>query len=137
MTNEEAVRLLRTEQIGDSENMELAKQMGAKALENLRLRFIMPKCENCGRYIPNVAIKHEGPENENTAMMSRIDPSCCPHCHIEFFCADVYPSEQICILRGCAKGGRRTKTHTLACQNSENHHRRICRKQLKNERKTK
>ena len=103
MTNEEAVRLLRTEQIGDSKNMELAKQMGAKALENLRLRFIMPKCENCGRYIPNVTIKHEGSENENTVMMSEIDPSCCPRCHIEFFCADVYPLEQICILRGLAQ----------------------------------
>lgn len=85
---------------GDSVNMELAKQMGAKALENLRLRFIMPKCESCGRYIPNVVIKHEGLKNESTVMMSRIEPWCCPHCHIEFICADIYPTEQRCILRG-------------------------------------
>ena len=33
MTNEEAIRLLRMEQLGDSEKMELAKFMGAQALE--------------------------------------------------------------------------------------------------------
>lgn len=33
MTYEEAAKTLRTENLGDSETMELAKQMGAKALD--------------------------------------------------------------------------------------------------------
>ncbi len=35
MTNQEAAKILRTENLGDSEQMELAKQMGAKALDRL------------------------------------------------------------------------------------------------------
>lgn len=33
MTNEKAIKILKIEYFGDSENMELAKQMGANALE--------------------------------------------------------------------------------------------------------
>ena len=55
MTYEEAIRILRTEHIGDTEHMELAKHMGANALEkqttpkkpvyNCNRRALCPVCD--------------------------------------------------------------------------------------------
>lgn len=98
MTNQDAIHLLRTEQIGDSEAMELAKQMGAKALECLQSHFISPRCENCGNYITGVEIRYEW-GHKNCLMMSVIDPSVCPYCGTNFYRVDIDYENETCILR--------------------------------------
>ena len=48
MTNEKAIKILKTEYLGDSENMELAKQMGANALEKqIPKKLICVEIEKC------------------------------------------------------------------------------------------
>ena len=101
MTPQEAIRLLRTEQLGDSELLELAKQMGADALERKDLRFVIPKCENCGQYIYGVAVKHV-PELsfQNIMCAHSIDPPFCPYCHSLFLAVIIDHEAQTCTLRG-------------------------------------
>lgn len=56
MTPQEAITTLKREYLGDSEYMELAKQMGANALEKQIAKkpkyiegdYDMPLCPNCG-----------------------------------------------------------------------------------------
>ena len=101
MTKQEAIHLLRTEQLGDSELMELAKQMGAMALERSPLYFVTPKCEKCGFYVADVMIKHEPAlRNGNTMCLSRLDPDYCPKCHTPFVCVEIDGENQTCILKG-------------------------------------
>lgn len=101
MTNQEAIKILRTEHPGDSEAMELAKQMGAQALERQRMVFICPVCAHCGHHIPEVAIKTV-PELSfrNIIPASSIDPSCCPNCHTPFNFVEVDTEKETCTLRG-------------------------------------
>lgn len=99
MTRQEAIRLLRTEQPGDSEWMELAKQMGANALEHQHLHFMAPKCEACGFHILGVEIAY-GLGYVDTVLMKNIDPSACPHCGTAFVRVDINYEEQTVILKG-------------------------------------
>lgn len=101
MTNQEAIKILRTEHPGDSEAMELAKQMGAEALEKQKMVFICPRCAHCGHYIPGVTIKTV-PEFsfKNLMPASSIDPSMCPNCHTVFTFVEVDTKKETCTLRG-------------------------------------
>ena len=101
MTKQEAIRLLRTEHLGDSEAMELAKQMGAAALEQLHTHFITPKCGNCGRHILGIEIVTV-PElsHNNLRLTSKFDPAHCPTCHALFIKAELNHEEQTCVLIG-------------------------------------
>ena len=100
MTKEKAARLLRTEHIGDSEQMELAKQMGAEALDRHKnIFFVVPRCEKCGRYVPSVEIE-QGPRIISTAIAKGISPSHCPHCYTRFISAEIDTIEHTCILKG-------------------------------------
>lgn len=106
MTKQEAIRLLRTEQPGDNECMELAKQMGARALECSNLHFVLPVCEECGYFITGIAIRYE-PElqHRNVICTTNFDPPYCPKCKTLFTRADIDCEEQTCILRGVKKEG--------------------------------
>lgn len=54
MTNLEAARILRTENIGDSEEMAIAKQMGADALDTTT-----PKCcRDCVKTVPERCVNY-------------------------------------------------------------------------------
>lgn len=101
MTKLEAIRLLRNEQLGDSELMEAAKQMGANALERMHTGFVTPKCEKCGRYILGIAITTV-PEISRGSLLitSNFHPAQCPTCHTPFVSADLDYEEQTCILKG-------------------------------------
>jgi hypothetical protein len=75
MTNQEAAKILRTENLGDSEQMELAKQMGAKALDRLTPKKPYMKamegfdpevashlvCPNCGGPVTNYWVRGAKP----------------------------------------------------------------------------
>lgn len=104
MTEQEAIRLLRTEIPGDSEAMELAKHMGADAIERRKLRFVTPVCEECGSYIPGVAIRYV-PEISDPwrLIISTIDPALCPKCLTTFVSIEIDTKEETCILRGPKK----------------------------------
>ncbi|MGN0535719.1 MAG: hypothetical protein ACI4IR_06950 [Eubacterium sp.] len=67
MTAQEAIRILKTEYLSDSEQMELAKQMGAIALEKQILK--KPDYEGDGY-------------DENGGLI--YDTAYCPECHHEF-----------------------------------------------------
>ena len=101
MTRQDAIRLLRTEQLGDSELMELAKKMGADALERQHLHFVTPKCGKWGVYILGVSVRYV-PEISTpwTMCLSEIDPGYCPSCYTPFVSVDIDYEEQTCILRG-------------------------------------
>lgn len=99
MTNQEAAKILRTENLGDSEQMELAKQMGADALENQHTHFIAPVCANCGKIIMGVTIASLG-GHRNVLAISSIDPPHCPKCHMFFSRVELDYKNQNCILRG-------------------------------------
>ena len=68
MTPEEARDILRTEQIGDGERMELAKQMGALALEKQAPKKPMHEglaerlCPVCRAHIPFDALNDDASE---------------------------------------------------------------------------
>ena len=101
MTEQEAAKILRTEQIGDSEQMELAKQMGANALDGLPLRFIAPVCGHCGNHLLGVAVRHlENSARGNIYILSQIDPDKCPRCGTRFVALDIDYERKICIARG-------------------------------------
>ena len=98
MTKQDAIRLLRTEHIGDSEQMELAKQMGARALELQPIHFVMPVCESCRRVVPGVEIETVY-SYFNTVAVKSITPMCCPMCGAYFVQVDIDYIEQTAILK--------------------------------------
>lgn len=101
MTKQDAIRLLRYERLGDSEAMELAKQMGAAALECVETHFIAPVCGKCGRAIMGVEIVSiPGYRYGNILMTSRFDPANCPTCRTPFVEAVINYEEKTCILKG-------------------------------------
>lgn len=107
MTKKEAIRILRSEQLGDSEEMELAKQMGAQALEYSHLTMVLPKCGRCGAYIPGVAVRHsEEPsihvhQPAHLVVLGRdIDPWSCPKCGMPFVRVDIDVVARVCVLKG-------------------------------------
>lgn len=101
MTRAEAARILRTEQIGDSEQMELAKQMGAEALDKSGMKFIAPVCEKCGSVVldleivtlPDLCVRA-------ICAASAFSPWMCPRCGLVFDRAELDTIEETCILRG-------------------------------------
>lgn len=99
MTKQDAIRLLRTENLGDSEQMELAKKMGADALERQQLHFIAPVCEKCGQVVTGVEIEYFA-SYYNVAAMKNIRPAHCPRCFMLFDRVDINYKEQTCILKG-------------------------------------
>lgn len=101
MTPQEAIRLLRTEQLGDSELLELAKQMGADALERQHLYFVTPKCETCGRYIHGLEVRTLSYDEvrDRIFVVTDIDPACCPGCGTPFSRVEVDYGELTCILK--------------------------------------
>lgn len=108
MTNREAARILRTETLGDSEQMELAKRMGASALEQQMLRFVAPKCEACGYIMTGIMIKSScaplDPGGRYTELplvpLSRVEPDQCPRCLTRFTDIVLDFEKQTCILSG-------------------------------------
>ena len=99
MTKREAAKILRTEQIGDSEQMELAKQMGAKALDDRPGSIIVPKCERCGHYLLTLSVQYIESRGDLIAG-SNIDPERCPKCGMYFVRLDLDYENEICIARG-------------------------------------
>lgn len=101
MTNLEAARILRTEQIGDSEQMELAKHMGAKALDKSHMTFIAPVCEKCGAVVVGLElVALPEPAARGFYVMSNIRPSMCRCCGLMFDRVELDTIEETCILRG-------------------------------------
>lgn len=101
MTRQDAAEILRTEQIGDSELMELAKQMGAEALDKSSMKFIAPVCEKCGAVIRGLEIVTLPDFNERALFMtSTFRPDECPRCGLIFDQAVVDTIEETCILKG-------------------------------------
>lgn len=101
MTRQEAAKILRTEQIGDSEQMELAKQMGAEALDKSSMKFIAPRCEKCGEVMLGLEIVTLPDFNGRALYMaSAFRPWACPSCGLIFDQAVVDTMEETCILRG-------------------------------------
>lgn len=109
MTPQEAIRLLRTEQLGDSELLELAKQMGADALERQHLHFVTPKCETCGQHIVGVTMRALpiGEEKGPVFVTTEIDPACCPKCGTLFARVDIDYETQTAILKAAEYPPRR------------------------------
>lgn len=104
MTKQEAIQILRTEQIGDSEKMEVAKHMGAVALEGLPTAFMVPKCGNCGRYLSEINIRYlKDISKDGIRVANRIVPVRCPECRTFFTRLDVDWENEICIARGGAE----------------------------------
>ena len=99
MTKQEAARILRTERIGDSEQMELAKQMGAQALDTLPGTFIVPKCAHCGHYLLALSIQHIDSIGD-VVVGSKINPEMCPKCGTYFVRLDLDYENEVCIARG-------------------------------------
>lgn len=106
MTEKEAAILLRIEQPGDSEQMELAKFLGARALEKRASTFTMPLCGHCGHYIPGVSI-HRSEEcsipvnpRSDIIMARAVVPMRCPRCRTPFVRVDIDPAERVCVLKG-------------------------------------
>lgn len=101
MTRQEAAKILRTEQIGDSELMEIAKQMGAEALDKSSMKFIAPRCEKCGEVMLGLEIVTLPDFHERALfMVSNFRPWACPSCGLIFDQAVVDTMEETCILRG-------------------------------------
>lgn len=101
MTRQEAANILRTEQIGDSEQMELAKQMGAEALDKSSMKFIAPRCAKCGEVILGLEIVNlPEPKGHALFMTSAFRPGECPSCGLIFDQAVVDTIEETCILKG-------------------------------------
>lgn len=77
MTPQEAIKTLKREYLGDSEYMELAKQMGAKALEKqipkkpLENRYPWCVCPACAGSVYVEKVQEHIQNNENTY---------CEHC---------------------------------------------------------
>lgn len=108
MTRQDAAKILRTEQIGDSEQMELAKQMGAEALDKSAMKFIAPKCEKCGAAILGLEIVTLPDFNSRALYMaSDFRPDECPRCGLIFDRAELDTIEGTCILRGCKTNAAR------------------------------
>lgn len=101
MTRQDAAKILRTEQVGDSEQMELAKQMGAEALDKSSMAFIAPVCGKCGAAILGLEIETL-PDFKGCAlyMTSAFRPEACPRCGLIFDRAELDTIEGTCILRG-------------------------------------
>lgn len=102
MKEQHAIHLLRTKQPGDTKDMELAKLMGAEALEHRQLRFIMPVCEACGNYIQGVSIESVLCDLPACAPIpiKYVEPTHCPHCGAEFIHIELNFAEQTAILVG-------------------------------------
>lgn len=101
MTNQEAAKILRTENLGDSELMELAKKMGADALERQKLSFVSPVCGHCGYNLLGLRIRYdEVIQHKNLAAATNIDPPCCPRCKTFFTRVDIDFEKQICTAQG-------------------------------------
>lgn len=101
MTRQDAAKILRTEQIGDSEQMELAKQMGAEALDKSSMKFIAPRCEKCGEVLLGLEIVTLPDFNGRALYMaSAFRPWACPSCGLIFNRAEVDTINETCILKG-------------------------------------
>lgn len=101
LTIQNAIRLLRTEQPGDSELLELAKHMGADALERQAFYYMVPRCEKCGRYIHGLEVRtlSYDAEKDRIFVVTDIDPACCPGCGTPFSHVEVDYGELTCILK--------------------------------------
>lgn len=101
MTRQDAAKILRTEQIGDSEQMELAKQMDAEALDKSSMKFIAPRCAKCGEVMLGLEIVTLPDLNGRALYVaSAFSPWACPSGGLIFDQAVVDTMEETCILKG-------------------------------------